>query len=533
MAADNYSDVVQVLAKQIVEACMQTLKKNMQGLIAGATISADQIEGEVSNVNTTNLAIDADHVQGLAPMISNMIGGSSINVSQLIAVDGEGTMHSIATYDPVNNLLSIPNLNVQSEQVKDLEVEYGKLWMAEIGKAEIQTALIDTLHSKFAEIAQAKISEAQIDTAQITGLTAVSANIADLLVQNANIDWAQIKTLGADDVIMQKGLGGKLYIADLAVTDANMVSLTVGQLVVKGDKGGYYQVTVEVDSDGNPTLRARERIQIGTSEIGPMAVTGTNIADSTINGDTKIIESSITARTLNVQDIFAENALVLKLIAQHIDVNELFANSAFINKLNTTDITGNGSLQLAIQNIFDSTMEEISIRLADDRIVTTVIGSQGFSDMVDERTRATVTSTYAVSDSGTEPPADDAEWTEEIPDTGNGEYLWTKVVTEYANGGEPSVVYHVALFGVHGADSIVLKVTSDTGTIYKDTTGTMTLTADVYAGGRLLSQAETMLLGTIKWYRNGSRIPALNWHQITVNLAVSSAPVIYSARLMG
>ena len=89
------------------------------------------------------------------------------------------------------------------------------------------------------------------------------------------------------------------------------------------------------------------------------------------------------------------------------------------------------------------------------------------------------------------------------------------------------------MFGVRGADSIVLKVTSDTGMVYKDTGGNMTLTANVYAGGRLLSQSETMALGVIMWYRNGSRIPALNWHQITVNLAASLAPVIYSARLMG
>lgn len=533
MAADNYSDVVQVLAKQIVEACMQTLKKNMQGLIAGATISADQIEGEVSNVNTTNLAIDADHVQGLGSMISGMIGGSSINVSQLIAIDGEGTTHSIATYDPTTNVLSIPNLNVRSAQVDDLEAKYANLWMAEIGKASVQTALINTLQAGFASIAQAEISNAQIDAAQITALTAVSAEIADLLVENANIDWAQIKTLGVEDVIMQKGLGGKLYIADLAVTDANMVSLTVGQLVVKGEDGGYYQVTVDVDEEGNPTLKAEERIQISSDDIGLKAITGGNIADSTINGDTKIIESSITARTLNVQDIFAENAMVLKLIAQNIDVNELFANTAFINKLNTTDITGNGSLQLAIQNIFDSTMEEISIRLADDRIISTVTGSPEFSDMVNERTRETVTSTYAIGDSGTEPPGEDAEWTTEIPETGNGEYLWTKTVTEYANGGEPSVVYHVAMFGVRGADGIVLKVTSNIGTVYRDPSVTMTLTADVYAAGRLLSQAETMVLGAIHWYRNGVRVQATNWHQLTVNLNGGGPPVIYSARLMG
>lgn len=533
MAADNYSDVVQVLAQQIIEACMQTLRKNMQGMLAGVTISADQIEGEVTSVNTTNMTIDTDNIAGLQAYISNAISGAAIDVTKLIAFDGDNQPHAIATFDPETNTLSFNDLLINSAQISDLTAQYADLWMAEIGKANIQTALVDVLKAKFAEIANAEIAQAKIDTAQITGLTAVSAEIANALVKNANIDFAQINTLGVDDVTIGKGLGGKLFIADLAVADANMVNLTVGELIVKDKKTGKF---VSLYYDAEDGIVKGEEKTVSTDELDALAVTGDKIANGTINGDTKIIESSITAKTLNVQDIFAENALVLKLIAQNINVDELFANKAFIGKLQTTDISSNTSLQLAIQNMFDRTMQEVSIRLSDDRIISTVTGSQEFSDMVNERTQTTVTAYYSISDNGTMPPDDTAEWSTEIPEVGNGEYLWTKTVTEYANGAEPSIVYHVTMFGVRGADGIVIKVTSDVGTTYRAGTGTMTLTADVYAGGRLLSWTETMALGTIQWFRNGTRIPVseqLNWHQIAVSLDQGGTQAIYSARLMG
>lgn len=510
MAADNYSDVVQALAQQIVEACMQTLKKNMQGMISSAVISADQIEGDVSNVNTSNLVMNVDNITGLNDFVAGAIRNADIDISQIATLGEDGKLYLNDVY-------------INRSQVDELEARFAEIWTADIYNANIQKAVIDALHANFAQIADAQIDKATIHSAQIDDLETAAADIAKAEIGTAEIDWAQIKSLTADDVIIQKGLGGKLYIADLAVTEANMVSLTVGQLVVKGEDGGYYQVTVETGPDGTPTLKAEERIQIGNDEI----------SDLSINAGEKIVEGSVTAATLNVQDIFANNALINKLIAQHIDVAELFANEAFINTLNATDIVGNTYLQLALKQLYDDTMEEVSIRLSDQAIISTVTGSTEFSDAINQRTRQTVTVTYCVGDSGTVPPGDEADWQSTIPEAGGGDYLWTKTVTEYANGGEPSTVYHVTMYGVRGADSIVVKVSSDIGTTYKDPTVTMTLTADVYAGGQLLTQAETMALGSIWWFKNGGRLTPQNWHQVTVNLGGQGKTEIFTARLMG
>ena len=64
-------------------------------------------------------------------------------------------------------------------------------------------------------------------------------------IGTADIDWAHIKDLATDTAIITQGTAGELYIAKLAVTEANMVSLTVGELVVKGTDGHFYSVSVD------------------------------------------------------------------------------------------------------------------------------------------------------------------------------------------------------------------------------------------------------------------------------------------------
>ena len=518
MAAENYSDVVQALAREIVDTCMAMMRKNFQGMLSGVTINADQIEGEVVNVDGTNVIVDVGNVTGLNQYVANLIAGSRIDIDQIASLGEDGKLYLNDVY-------------INTAQVADLEAQFAHIWEAEIEKAEIQQALIDKLKTNIADIAYAKIKQAKIDAADITDLSTVTAQIAQAEIESADIDFAHIKDLTAGTAIIEKGVNGKLYVANLAVTEANMVSLTVGELMVKGADGGFYAVSVDEQGEITATKKT-----VSTGDIDDLSITGDKIADGTISGDTKIIESSITARTLNVQDIFAENATVLSLIAKNLNVDELFARTAFINKLNTTDISGNKSLQLAVQTAYEDAMREVSIRLSEDAIVATVTGSQAFSDYVDEKTKETVTVMYAIGDNGTEPPPDDTDWRDEIPLTAEGDYLWTKTTTVYANGSEPSVVYTVTKFGTSGVDGIVLRIQSDSGTIDKTGSGTITLTADVYAGGNRLNQTKVNALGKICWYVDGQRIPAAqnkNWHELDITLPVANNKSVYSAALMG
>ena len=159
-------------------------------------------------------------------------------------------------------------------------------------------------------------------------LQAVDARIAD-----ADIAWAHVKDLATDTAIISQGVGGKLYIARLAVTEANLVSLTVGELLVRGQDGGFYAVSV--DSGGQITAQRKQ-------------IVNSDVTDLSINADTKLIEGSVTAKTLNAQSIFADSALIRQLIAAHLDVDTLFARSATVQALTAADISGNQSLRLYV-----------------------------------------------------------------------------------------------------------------------------------------------------------------------------------------
>ena len=160
-------------------------------------------------------------------------------------------------------------------------------------------------------------------------LGAELARISRLVARTADIDWAHIKDLTTDTAIITQGVGGKLMISRLAVTEANMVSLTTGELVVKGADGSFYAVSVDENGEIVAT-----RKQIGNDDV----------VDLSINAGEKLIEGSVTTACLNATEIFADSAVVRELIAANLDVDRLFAREAFIDRLATSSIVGGRSL---------------------------------------------------------------------------------------------------------------------------------------------------------------------------------------------
>ena len=192
-------------------------------------------------------------------------------------------------------------------------------------------------------------------------------------IETADIDWSHIKDLVTDTAIITQGTAGELYIAKLAVTEANMVSLTVGELVVKGSDGHFYSVSVDENGEVVTTLKQ---------------VANDDVADLSIHGTEKLIEGSITAKTLNVQEIFGDNATIRSLIAANIDVDTLFAREATLNAINAMDITSNTYLKLMVAEKADQSavdalgerMDAAELKITPDAIVSTVTGSQQYQE---------------------------------------------------------------------------------------------------------------------------------------------------------
>ena len=246
---------------------------------------------------------------------------------------------------------NINSANIDWASIANLNAEIAKIAKAQITAANIESAAIDWAAIKdlnaavakiaLAQLTTANINNAEIDWASIGQLQADIAKLVNASIQTADIDWAQIKDLTAGTAIIEKGVNGKLYVADLAVTEANMASLTVGELIVKGADGCFYALSIA--EDGTVTT---EKKSVGDADI----------SDNSVSGG-KLIEKTITARELNVASIFADEALVGAITAANIDVSSLFAAEAFIAQLNAVDISGNESLRLVVDAAKDEALD--------------------------------------------------------------------------------------------------------------------------------------------------------------------------------
>ncbi len=284
---------------------------------------------------------------------------------------------------------NIVQANIDWASIANLNAEIAKIAKTQITAANIESAAIDWATIKdlnaavakiaLAQLTTANINNAEIDWASIGQLQADIAKLVNASIQTADIDWAQIKDLTAGTAIIEKGVNGKLYVADLAVTEANMASLTVGELIVKGSDGCFYALSIA--EDGTVTT---EKKSVGDADIG----------DNSISGG-KLIEKTITARELNVASIFADEALVGAITAANIDVSSLFAAEAFISQLNAVDISGNESLRLVVDTAKDEALDATGEAVAQIAMTAEQIRSEVKRDYATSDQMSQVTETLS------------------------------------------------------------------------------------------------------------------------------------------
>lgn len=246
----------------------------------------------------------------------------------------------------------------------------------EVSRARIGYAQIDNLDAGVANIIHLTAQQAEIEDATIRQLKADIAQVGLTNIGTANIDYAQIKDIVAGTAIFREGLGNKLFIDRLSVTDANMTSLTAGEIMLKDSSGNL--VRLVVDSE--------------TGNVGSEAVSfsGNRIIDNNSLNATKIVENSITARELNVSSIFADNALIGAIKANNIDVNDLFANTTFTNQLYTYSIKApNAGTDIDISNNSEITLlkNRIALVVQDGSTSSSIVLTPGMisaiSDQID------------------------------------------------------------------------------------------------------------------------------------------------------
>lgn len=276
-----------------------------------------------------------------------------------------------------------------SAQIKDLQATLARFATAEIGSATIDNAQIGTLSTQLVNALVADLERANIDTAtiaiaQVEALSAITAKMEECvagtitatemyaqiveatqaIVENltaevvvtenftsalANISYAQIATLSAeqanidmlnvknsftDESIIRNGVAGEFYMDDLVVNDANIVNLSAGDLMVKGEDGNWYRITV--GEDGVEATRA------------PVVVENQNVDDNSLSGE-KIVEGSMNVGKLSAASLQANEAFLVSLVAGLAKFGSLTANEAMVAELTAALIRANDALRIVIE----------------------------------------------------------------------------------------------------------------------------------------------------------------------------------------
>ena len=214
--------------------------------------------------------------------------------------------------------------------LRDLSVQYGKFEVAAVeqlnaeavnaitgkfGSIEAGDIETDELYAAIAhiiELAAGSISAGQID---VDRLAAALAEVVSLRAATGDFDLATIQNLLANALILQQGQAGSMQIINLAVTSANILNATLGELVLKGEDGRYYRVFV--GSNG----------EISTETA---TVTGDEIAAGKTQAGNAIVGTSANIADLNAQTVKAASAIISTIFTEALTAGKITAGEALI-----------------------------------------------------------------------------------------------------------------------------------------------------------------------------------------------------------
>lgn len=251
---------------------------------------------------------------------------------------------------------SVNTSALQAEAVTAEKIAAGAITAEKIKAGAIDAA---TLNAVIAKIEQLDASNILTDT-----FGAALAKIAVLSAGTAEFDRATVEHLVANLFnLTGSAVMEDVFIHNLRIAYAQMVSASIGNLVLRAESGEYYRI--DVDQNGNVTATAIEEPSEEEKTEG-------------ITNGRPIIETAMTVEEMNASTVKAVHMLINKIDAARIDTDELFANNAFIAHLQTTDISSNSYIQ---QSIINTATGEVERYVRQDGSGV-IVGKQGSAEQL-------------------------------------------------------------------------------------------------------------------------------------------------------
>ena len=257
--------------------------------------------------------------------------------------------------------------SVDGAMLRDLTVRYGKFTAAtvqqlaadaftavkahinELDAGSIDASKIDTasLSAAVANIVTLMVGSITADTIETDQLAAVLGDFLSLYSDYAGIDFADIKDMTVDEMIFRVGVGTELFIDRLVATNAFLASATLGNLIMRGEDGNYYRISVQ--SDGTvittPVELTDEEIAAGETDDGK-GVVDSDVDIPAMNGG-QIAGSSAVISTILTDALTAGKITAGQALIASAEIPELYTTA--INAIgNSIDITANSTIQMLI-----------------------------------------------------------------------------------------------------------------------------------------------------------------------------------------
>ena len=280
-----------------------------------------------TNMFDANGKLRATRISGLDQSVVRATAGHFERLTSETIEADKLTVNLLSAID-----LMAKNIDAESVNTNILTSTLASIVEATIKKLTAGTITTDELYAAFAEMT--KLNVGSLTAADITAdtLGGALAKFTKLTAKHADFSLAEIENLLANALILQEGIANSMQIVNLAITSANIMSATLGELVLKGEDGKYYHVFV--GSDGTIST---EEATVSEDEI---------TAGQTTTGK-QIVETTANIADLNAQTIKAQSAIIASiftdaLTAGKITAGQALISSATIPELYTTSVNAIG-----------------------------------------------------------------------------------------------------------------------------------------------------------------------------------------------
>lgn len=305
------------------------------GSVGSAQVSADTVSArhmQADSINTDALQAASVTAEKLAAgsITADKIQAGAIDAEVITALTAK--INSIVAGSTTTDTLYAALADITTLMVKQINAEN-----------------IDTneLYAALANVVYLRVSQIDAEHIDADELSAAIADFVTVYAGTGEFDFATIQNLVAKALSLEQASAESVYIKNLAVTSANLLSATLGKLVIKGEDGKYYRVFV--GSDGaiateEATLTEDELSQGQTASGQQIVETQMNVADlnaSNLQASSAVI-NTILATALTAEKITAADALIASATIPTLYVTSINAIA------NNMDISANQTIQLLL-----------------------------------------------------------------------------------------------------------------------------------------------------------------------------------------